>query len=99
MIRAGVLLVLMAPALLGCGAISPYPTTPAAREPKSPADAGPRVAICYNTLRSTLEQVRTAAQAECAADTTATPIETDWHLQGCPLLLPARATFACAPQK
>ena len=97
--RAAVLLGLIAPALFGCGAINPYPTAPAGREAKAPADAGPRVAICYNTLRSTLEQVRVAAQAECAANTTATPVETDWYLQVCPLLLPARATFVCVPQK
>ena len=99
MTRAAFLLVLIAPALLGCGAIAPYPTAPAGRDAKAPPDAGPRVAICYNTLRSTLDQVRVAAQAECTADTIATPVETDWYLQACPMLLPARATFVCAPKK
>jgi hypothetical protein len=92
-------MIVVVPALLGCGAINPYPTAPAAREAKAPSDAGPRVEICYNTLRSTLDQVRASAQAECAANTVATPVETDWYLQTCPLLLPARATFICAPQK
>lgn len=97
--RAAVLFLLIAPGLAGCGAIDPYATAPAAREAKAPADAGPRVAICYNTLRSSLEQVRAAAQAECAPNTLAMPVDTDWYLQTCPLLLPARATFVCAPQK
>jgi hypothetical protein len=84
-------------ALAGCGALDPYPTAPAAAVPK---DTGPpRVAICYNTLHTTLDQVREAAQPECGPGTTAEPAETDWHLQNCPLLLPARATFVCAAKK
>jgi hypothetical protein len=97
--RAAIAFILIASSLLGCSAISPYPTAPAAHEAKAPADAGPRVAICYNTLRSTLEQVRASAQAECAPNTTATPVDTDWYMQVCPLLLPTRATFVCGPQK
>lgn len=98
--KSGTLLpILIAAALAGCGMIDPYPTAPAAAEPKAPADAGPRVAICYNTLRSSLDQVRAAAQGECSAGATATPVETDWYLQNCPLLLPARATFVCMPHK
>ncbi|HEX3538751.1 MAG TPA: hypothetical protein VHU15_18490 [Stellaceae bacterium] len=99
MIRPVLVFLMIAPGLAGCGAINPYATAPAAREAKAPADAGPRVAICYNMLRSSLDQVRAAAQADCAPNTTATPVETDWYLQTCPLLLPARATFVCAPQK
>jgi hypothetical protein len=57
------------------------------------------VAICYDTLVSTLDEVQVAAQQECPSDTTATPFDTDWHLQYCPLLLPARATFFCAAKK
>jgi hypothetical protein len=57
------------------------------------------VAICYSTLVSTLDEVQVAAQQECPSDTTATPFDTDWHLQYCPLLLPARATFVCAAKK
>ena len=40
-----------------------------------------------------------AAQQECAAGTVATPVRSDWRLEHCPVLLPARATFACAPKK
>ena len=60
--------------------------------------AGPRVAICYNTLISSLAEVQQAAQQECAPETVATYSSTDWYLQFCPLLLPARATFVCAPK-
>lgn len=87
---------LVAAALAGCGALEPYPTAPAA----APAGAasGRRVAICYNTLTTPLAAVAVEAQQECAADnprSIATPAETDWYLQNCPLLLPARATFIC----
>lgn len=84
--------------LAGCGALEPYPTSPASAAPGE-ADPGPRVAICYDALVSTLEEVQAAAQRECAANTLATPVATDWYLQYCPLLLPARATFTCSPGK
>jgi hypothetical protein len=85
-------------ALAGCSALEPYPTYP--RSTRSGEDASlTRVAICYDTLVSTLDQVQAAAQQECAADTVATPVDTDWYMQYCPLLLPARATFTCAPKK
>lgn len=84
-------------ALAGCSALDPYPTVPRAMPPGSPA--GQRVAICYNTLTTTLAEVQATAQQECSAGTQAEPAETDWYLQNCPLLLPARATFACTPKK
>jgi len=85
-------------ALIGCSALDPFPTSPAAALPGEP-DTGPRVAICYDTLVSTLDRVQSAAQQECAPDTQATPVRTDWYLQYCPLLLPARATFVCSANK
>ena len=85
-------------ALSGCSALQPYPTFPATLRPGE-IDAGPRVAVCYDALVSTLDQVQSAAQQECAANTTAAPLRTDWYMQYCPVLLPARATFACAPNK
>jgi len=111
MTRYGATLVLLgAAALAGCGALDPYPTTPrpappptatAGTPPAKPAGApaSPRVAICYNTLATTLAEVQAAAQQECSANTVAEPADTDWYLQNCPLLLPARATFVCAPRK
>jgi len=92
MSRAALILLLLT-SLGGCGAIDPYPTVPRAAQPGQPA--GQRVAICYNTVKSTLAQVQTEAQRECAANTVAAPVDTDWYMQNCPLLLPARATFVC----
>ena len=97
--NSALMLALLAAALAGCNMIAPYPTAPAGHEADQPPDTGSRVAICYNTLHSTLDEVRTEAQGECAAGTTATPADTDWYLQNCPLLLPSRATFVCAPRK
>jgi hypothetical protein len=84
--------------LADCSALEPYPTYPQAARPGE-VDQGPRVAICYDTLVSSLDNVQKAAQEECAANTVATYSSTDWHLDYCPLLLPARATFVCAPTK
>ncbi len=84
--------------LAGCSALDPYPTypQPAAAGAK---DAGGRVAICYDLVVSSGAAVRKEAQAQCAPNTHATRVETDWKLDYCPLLLPARATFVCAPRK
>ena len=84
--------------LAGCSALDPYATYPRAARPGEDA-AVTRVAICYDTFVSSLDQVQTAAQQECAADTVATYSSTDWYLQNCPLLLPARATYMCTPKK
>ncbi len=94
---AAALLLTLAATLAGCGALDPYPAAPHAAQPGAPP--GPRVAICYNRLTSTLAEVQTQAQQECSANTLAEPVDTDWYLQNCPLLLPARATFVCAPKK
>jgi hypothetical protein len=82
----------------GCSAFDPYPTypQPAAAGKKDP---GPRVAICYDLLVSSRDDVQKTAQAECAPNTVAKRVDTDWKLDYCPLLLPARATFVCAPKK
>ncbi len=85
-------------ALAGCSGLAPYPTYPRIAVAGEEATAL-RVAICYNTLVSTLDEVQVAAQQECPSATAATPFDTDWHLQYCPLLLPSRATFVCAAKK
>jgi hypothetical protein len=85
-------------ALDGCSALDPYATLPRAAR-AGEVDGGPRVAICYDTLVSTLDEVQQAAQQECATGTVATYSSTDWYLQYCPLLLPARATYVCVPKK
>jgi hypothetical protein len=84
--------------LAGCSALDPYATFPRAARPGEDA-ALTRVAICYDTFVSSLDQVQVAAQQECAADTVATYSTTDWYLEYCPLLLPARATYMCTPKK
>jgi hypothetical protein len=98
MSRAGAMRsIAIAATLAGCSALDPYPTYP--RQPEATThDAGPRVAICYNTLVSPAASVQEAAQSQCAAAMTATRVDTDWLLQYCPLLLPARATFVCTPK-
>jgi hypothetical protein len=88
----------MAGVALVCCSLQPYPTYPADPRPGE-TDAGPRVAICYDTLVSTLDQVQAAAQQECAPNAEAAPLRTDWYMEHCPLLLPARATFVCTPKK
>jgi len=98
MIRRPAVPLLIAMAVLGgCGAFSPYATLPRTAEPGQPA--GQRVGICYNTFHSTLDQVQAEAQRECPSDTAAQPVDIDWHMQMCPLLLPARATFVCVAKK
>ena len=84
--------------LAGCSVLDPYATYPRAARPGEDATVT-RVAICYDTFVSSLDQVQAAAQQECAADTVATYSSTDWYLQNCPLLLPARATYMCTPRK
>ena len=95
--RAGALGLVLGGLVAACGALDPFPTLPHNTEPGQPA--GQRVAICYDTLVTTLAAVRQQAQRECPANTTAMPLQTDWIMQNCPLLLPARATFVCAAIK
>lgn len=90
--------VLLLAVLAGCSELEPYATDP--RSPRPGEDTTlTRVAVCYDTFISSLDQVQAAAQQECAADTVATYSTTDWYLQYCPLLLAARATYMCAPKK
>ena len=95
--RSAALALIGAVTLAGCSALDPYATVP----PPLPPGAAtvPRVAICYNKLKTLLPEVQKEAQQECAADTVAEPAGTDWYLQDCPLLLPARATFVCRARK
>jgi hypothetical protein len=87
-----------AAAFTGCSALDPFPTYP--QQPASGVkDAGPRVAICYDLLKSSREAVEQAAQAECGPNSRPDRVDTDWKLDYCPLLLPARATFVCKPAK
>ena len=95
---APIISVAAAIAFAGCSALDPYSTLAPTAQPGE-ADQGPRVAVCYDTLVSSLDEVQAVAQQECAPETVATPLRTDWYMQYCPLLLPARAIFACSHRK
>jgi hypothetical protein len=97
MTRRTATLLLLAAILGGCGAVDPYATL--ARGFQAGQPIGQRVGICYNGLRSSTAQVQAEAQRECAADTLAQPVDTDWYMETCPLLLPSRATFVCTAKK
>ena len=95
--RLPVLGLLAVAILAGCGVLDPYSTAPQVVRPGQPT--GQRVGICYNTLSSSLDLVQAEAQRECAPGTVAEPVDTDWYMQTCPLLLPTRATFVCTAKK
>ena len=97
MSRRMTVMVLLMAALGGCSSLDPYVTGARAVHPGQPA--GPRVGICYNGLRSSTAAVQAEAQRECAANTLAEPVDTDWYMETCPLLLPSRATFVCTAKK
>ena len=81
----------------GCSAIEPFVTVPKAAGP-GVTDPGPRLAICYNTFKSSASQVQELAQAECLNGGTAELVETDYRLDFCPVATPGRATFVCKPK-
>jgi len=94
---AKAIVVAAAAALTACSLLAPFPTYP--QQPSAgDKDAGPRVAICYDVLASSSDTVQKAAQDECGPGTAAARVDTDWKLDYCPLLLPARATFVCKPK-
>ncbi len=92
-------------ALAHCkGDLSPYETTPvslnkAQTKSISTGDATPTTfGVCYNALTTTAAEVRAIAAQGCGAGTLPHAIERDFQLNSCPLLQPARATFACLPK-
>jgi hypothetical protein len=94
----GLLALLPVVCVAGCSGLTPFATGPIAAEP-GVADAGPRVAICYNTLKTPPEKVQELGQAQCIGQAVAERIDTDYHLDDCPILTPGRATFVCKPVK
>lgn len=82
----------------GCSALNPFPTAPLAADPKA-VDPRPRVAICYNPMKTPPEKVEQLGQAQCLGGTVAEKIDVDYRLDDCPVLAPARATFVCKPAK
>ena len=89
-------LALFCPALLSltqCGLLPPFETVPPAASGDS---GGTRVAVCYNALTASSEQLLGVATASCGPGAPPQPVGRDITLTFCPLLTPARATFACA---
>lgn len=86
-------------ALAACGdTLPPYETAPPAltrAEALSPDASVLRIAVCYNALTTTAERVRAIAAVSCGAGTVPHALARDLSLNTCPLLLPARITFAC----
>jgi len=97
-LRHRVLALLLATTTSGCSGLTPFAAAPLAAPPGT-TDPGPRVAICYNTLKTPPERVQQLAQAECFGHTTAELVDTDYRLDDCPVLTPGRATFVCKPAK
>jgi hypothetical protein len=99
MIRRCCLLLLFA-AAAGCSGLTPFQTTPRGLSigEKSP---GTRVAFCYNGLKTPPEEVQKMALEQCqnGGDKTAERIDTDYRMDDCPALTPARATFLCKTVK
>jgi hypothetical protein len=78
----------------GCGgSLAAFETVPPPA-PKEQSDLT-LVAVCYNFLTATAEQVRTIAATSCGPGTTPQPYDHDVNLNTCPVLIPSRATFAC----
>jgi hypothetical protein len=96
---AAALALVAAVGIADCSALDPFATAPKAAKPALPGHPAPppRVAICYNGLATSAAEARTEAQQQCAKGTVAEPVASDRYLQLCPVLLPTRATFACAP--
>jgi hypothetical protein len=88
-------------ALTQCqGTLPPYETVPPPLSKAQQKEGGTqptRVAVCYNAMTTTAAEVRALAARSCEAGTAPKPIARDLTLTNCPMLQPARATFACAP--
>jgi hypothetical protein len=93
-------------ALVRCsGDLPPFETVPASLDKKQQqaiAIAGgtipTTIGVCYNTFTTTPAQVRAIAAQACGTGTVPHAIERDFQLVNCPVLEPARATFACLPK-
>jgi hypothetical protein len=82
------------------GALPPYETLPLAlssAQQKAGGTQPTRVAVCYNAMTTTAADVRAVAARVCEAGTAPKPVARDLTLANCPMLQPARATFACTP--
>jgi hypothetical protein len=82
-------------ALVRCsGWLPPFETVPL--PPSAEQSGQARVAVCYNSLTATADQVHGVAVQSCGSGSAPQPVERDISLNYCPILTPSRATFACA---
>ena len=80
--------------LAGCGndALAPVEARP---RPAPRGDDRPRVAFCYNQSTTNPRKLAALAHDACGAGFTPRFIADGPNLGACPLLSPARVTFAC----
>jgi hypothetical protein len=92
------LAVLALASVTACGSlVDPFEGVPPLDAPPGIAADSLRIAICYNKMFSTPEQVRTAAAPACGPNTEPQLIGPDMKLY-CPVLTPVRAHFLCAAE-
>jgi hypothetical protein len=93
-------LILLLGAVAGCSGFTPFPVAPRGLA-YGEKDPGPRVAVCYNGLKTPPEQVQKLAQEQCQGqgNTVAERYDTDYRMEDCPVMTPARATFLCKAAK
>jgi len=75
------------------GWLSPFETVPPTGVAADSATT--RVAVCYNALTASPEQLLGIAAASCGPGTTPQPAGRDFTLDYCPVLIPARSTYSC----
>ncbi len=84
--------------LAACGSlVDPFEGVPPPNAPPGIAADSQRIAICYNKMFSTPEQIRAAAVEACGPNTEPQLIGQDMKLY-CPVLTPVRAHFVCAAE-
>ena len=86
--------ILLAIALAGCTgeALAPVEARPL---PAPRGDERPRVAFCYNQSTTSPKKLMALAQTGCGAGFTPRFVADGPNLGACPVLSPARVTFAC----
>jgi hypothetical protein len=88
---------LLAGLVTSCGSlVEPFEGVPRPA-PEGVTEAGERVAVCYNKLFASVDQVRAVALEACGPKTVPQLVDQDLRLS-CPLLTPVRANFVCAPE-
>ena len=81
-----------------CGSFTaPFEGVPSLYPPEGVSADSQRVAVCYNKLFTTPEQVRAVAVEACGADSDPQLIGQDVKLD-CPVMTPVRAQFICTPE-